>query len=161
MLWKLSELYSIHWAISCSEDTVVLVITPWDNDKYHVVSYDIEISSPISPSSTKPLPADNESLISKGISFTSESCDKVICDTSQQLYITDPCIVQIPNSLTNVKKMSDFYRNFAWDVSRWMLGVGWCLYLSWKSTQWVDFQLKYSHQLRVYLIGFPFFNVFV
>ena len=44
------------------------------------------------------------------------------------------------------EKIVFFHGNFAMSLSQWVLGVGWCLYLSWKCAPGAHFQLKYRHQ---------------
>ena len=45
-----------------------------------------------------------------------------------------------------VRNNSLFSWKFRSGLSMWVLGVGWCLYLSWKSTPGAHFQFKHRHQ---------------
>ena len=45
-----------------------------------------------------------------------------------------------------VRKNVFFHRNFAMGLSKWVLGVDWCLNLAWKWASGKHFQLKYRHQ---------------
>ena len=46
----------------------------------------------------------------------------------------------------SAKKVVYFQRNFVMGLSKLILVVGWCLYLSWKCVSDMHFQLRYRHQ---------------